>query len=103
MFPNPASRSRHAKVTVVGVGSVGMACAYSILTQHLVGEVVLCDVDRDKLEGEVLDLQHAASFLPSKIVAADADYTQTKHSDICIITAGARQRKGETRWAAWLI
>ncbi|VDK22027.1 unnamed protein product [Anisakis simplex] len=29
----PAHKQPHGKVTVVGVGQVGMACAYSILQQ----------------------------------------------------------------------
>lgn len=29
----PAALSAHNKVTIVGVGQVGMACAYSILQQ----------------------------------------------------------------------
>ena len=43
-----------------------------------------------------MDLQHAGLFLPCHIMAASEDYAETKDSDICIITAGARQnvRKG---------
>jgi len=51
----------------------------------------------DKLEGEVMDLQHAGAFLPAKISKASADYHETKGSDVCVITAGVRQQVGETR------
>ncbi|PSN41996.1 L-lactate dehydrogenase [Blattella germanica] len=71
------------KITVVGVGQVGMACAFSVLTQNVASEVVLVDVVADKLKGEMLDLQH--------------DYAATANSKLCIVTAGARQKEGESR------
>lgn len=57
----PATSSQ--KVTVVGVGAVGMACAFSILTQNVSNEVSLVDSEPKKLEGEVLDLQHGSAFI----------------------------------------
>eukprot|EP00897_Mesotaenium_endlicherianum_P004792 jgi/Mesen1/4340/ME000022S03632 len=86
-----------SKVTVVGVGNVGMACAQTILTGGMVEEIALVDVNADKLRGEMLDLQHAAAFLPRCRILADTDYSVTAGSDLCIVTAGARQREGETR------
>lgn len=90
---------RTYKVTVVGVGNVGMACAQTILTQDLCDELALVDVVEEKLKGEMLDLQHAAAFLPRAKILADTDYKVTAGSDVCIVTAGARQREGESRLA----
>jgi L-lactate dehydrogenase len=45
-----------------------------------------------------MDLQHAGNFLPAKIVAASTDYHETAGSDVIIITAGVRQREGESRY-----
>jgi L-lactate dehydrogenase len=94
-----SEKRRTYKVTVVGVGNVGMACAQTILTQDLCDELALVDVVEDKLKGEMLDLQHAAAFLPRARILADTDYKVTANSDICIVTAGARQREGESRLA----
>eukprot|EP00047_Mylnosiga_fluctuans_P011085 m.19540 g.19540 ORF g.19540 m.19540 type:complete len:334 (+) comp3448_c0_seq2:187-1188(+) len=85
------------KVTVVGVGQVGMACAFAILSQGVAKEIVLADVMEDKLAGEVQDLQHAGAFMPARITRASADYAETAGSDVCVITAGVRQQIGETR------
>lgn len=85
------------KITVVGVGQVGMACAFSILTKGVSSDVALVDVMGDKLKGEMLDLQHGSSFLKNARVNASTDYAVTANSSICIVTAGARQREGETR------
>jgi L-lactate dehydrogenase len=67
------------------------------LRQHLASERVLSDMQREKLEGEVMDLQHAGSFLPARITAADKGNEETEDSDIIVITSGVRQLPGETR------
>lgn len=85
------------KITVVGVGQVGMACAFSILSNHVSSDVVLIDVMADKLKGEMLDLQHGSAFLKNPRISASTDYAASANSSLCIVTAGARQREGETR------
>lgn len=57
LFSGPPEPPRN-KVTVVGVGQVGMACAVSILLRELADELALVDVMEDKLKGEMMDLQH---------------------------------------------
>jgi len=87
------------KVTVVGVGQVGMAAAISILQKGSVREIALVDVIEDKLKGEKMDLEQCASLFHPVTIKASTDYSITADSDICVITAGARQREGETRIA----
>ncbi|KAK1408256.1 hypothetical protein QVD17_39892 [Tagetes erecta] len=93
----PPSTTRTTKITVVGVGNVGMAIAQTILTQNIANEIALVDVNADKLHGEMLDLQHAAAFLPRTKITASVDYSNTVGSDLVIVTAGARQISGESR------
>uniref|UniRef100_A0A915ILK5 L-lactate dehydrogenase n=1 Tax=Romanomermis culicivorax TaxID=13658 RepID=A0A915ILK5_ROMCU len=90
----PRSQS---KVTVVGVGQVGMACAYTMLVQHVASELCLVDVMKDKLQGELMDLQHGLAFIKNCTIKASTDYEVTANSKICVVTAGARQREGESR------
>ncbi|XP_022085964.1 L-lactate dehydrogenase-like isoform X3 [Acanthaster planci] len=99
MHPVAEETSEHSqtKVTVVGVGQVGMACAFSILTQHVASEIALVDVLADKLAGEVKDLQHGLAFTRGISVKGDTDYKVSAGSKLCIVTAGARQREGESR------
>ncbi|XP_045464066.1 L-lactate dehydrogenase isoform X1 [Harmonia axyridis] len=85
------------RVTIVGGGQVGMACAFTILTQGISSDVVLIDVDEKKMQGELLDLQHGSLFLRNPRIDAGKDYAKSANSKICIITAGARQREGESR------
>ncbi|MCX7748991.1 MAG: L-lactate dehydrogenase [Clostridia bacterium] len=84
------------KITVVGAGFVGSTTAYTLLTSGLISELVLIDINKSKAEGEVMDLNHGMPFLrPVKVYAGD--YSDSKDSDIIIITAGANQKPGETR------
>ena len=93
----PSPTKRHTKISVIGAGNVGMAIAQTILTQDLVDVLSLVDAKPDKLRGEMLDLQHAAAFLPRTRILAANDYAVTAGSDLCIVTAGARQNPGESR------
>ncbi|XP_053175004.1 L-lactate dehydrogenase A chain [Scomber japonicus] len=85
------------KVTVVGVGMVGMASAMSVLLKDLCDELALVDVMEDKLKGEVMDLQHGSLFLKTHKIVGDKDYSVTAHSKVVVVTAGARQQEGESR------
>ncbi|XP_048825726.1 L-lactate dehydrogenase A chain [Brienomyrus brachyistius] len=85
------------KVTVVGVGMVGMASAISILLKELADEIALVDVMEDRLKGEALDLQHGGLFLRTPKIVADKDYSVTANSMVVVVTAGARQQEGESR------
>ncbi|XP_029799983.1 L-lactate dehydrogenase A-like 6A [Suricata suricatta] len=87
----------HNKVSIIGTGSVGMACAISILLKGLTDELTLVDVDEDKLKGETMDLQHGSLFVRMPTIASSKDYLVTANSNLVVITAGARQEKGETR------
>ena len=90
-------RRRLTKVSVIGAGNVGMAIAQTILTRDLADEIALVDALPDKLRGEMLDLQHAAAFLPRTRLVSDTDLAVTRGSDLAIVTAGARQIPGESR------
>ncbi|KAG9281064.1 L-lactate dehydrogenase B-B chain isoform X2 [Astyanax mexicanus] len=96
LFSGPAEPPRN-KVTVVGVGQVGMACAVSILLRELADELALVDVMEDKLKGEMLDLQHGSLFLKTPKIVSGKDYSVTANSRIVVVTAGVRQQEGESR------
>lgn len=62
------------EVTIVGCGAVGMACVFSMLSRELVAEMVVADIDRKKLEGEVIDLSHAGGFFNTNVKCAGENY-----------------------------
>lgn len=85
------------KIVLVGTGFVGMSFAYSLLNQGGVNELVLVDVQKDKAEGEAMDLSHGLSCAPSRINIKSGDYSECRDANIVVITAGAAQKPGQTR------
>ncbi len=86
------------KVMIVGTGNVGASIAYALINQRTaVKELVLTDLDMADAEGEALDLSDALAVSPSWVKIKAAGYDEAKDADICIITAGANQKPGETR------
>lgn len=86
------------KVVIIGCGNVGMSYAYALLNQRTnVGELVLIDLDRNRVEGEVMDLNHCLAFAPSKIDIKAGNYSDCKDAKMVVIAAGANQNPGETR------
>lgn len=85
------------KVTIVGAGAVGAATAFGILTKGISNNVAIIDMNKNLVEGEVMDLQHGSIFLQNARIEGGTDFKLSKDSRICIVTAGARQKVGETR------
>ncbi len=85
-----------SKVAIVGAGSVGATIAFDLAVKGSVPEIALIDSNTEKAEAEILDIRQGASLgRPVKLAAAD--YAACADSSITIITAGARQRPGESR------
>ena len=75
---------------------MGSATAFALMQSELFTEMVLIDVDRDRAEGEALDIAHGMPFAgPMNIYAGD--YDDAADAAIIIVTAGANQQPGETR------
>uniref|UniRef100_A0A2K6MVQ6 L-lactate dehydrogenase n=1 Tax=Rhinopithecus bieti TaxID=61621 RepID=A0A2K6MVQ6_RHIBE len=90
-------RVHRSKVSIVGTGSVGMACPISILLKGLSDELAIVDPDEGKLKGETVDLQNGSPFMKMPSTVCSKDYLVTANSSLVIVTAGAHQEKGETR------
>ena len=86
------------KVVIIGCGNVGMAYTYALINQNTkVDEIVLIDINREKVLGEVMDLSHSLPYAPSNISIKAGDYSDCKDAKIVVISAGANQDKNETR------
>ena len=86
------------KVVIIGCGNVGMSYAYALLNQRTyVNRLVLIDLNKDRIEGEVMDLNHCLPYAPSKISINIGDYQDCQDANIVMIAAGAAQKPGETR------
>lgn len=88
---------KKGKVALIGTGFVGMSMAYSMLNRGGISELVLIDIDKEKTEGEEMDLSHGLPFAPQKMVIKAGDYDDCKDAEVAVITAGAAQKPGQTR------
>ncbi|MFW9822314.1 MAG: L-lactate dehydrogenase [Candidatus Thorarchaeota archaeon] len=88
--------SLHPKISIIGCGNVGMRFAYALIIKGIAREIVMVDIDRKRLEGEVMDLSHTAPYTnPVEIISGK--YEDIEGSDVVVITAGKNQEPGETR------
>lgn len=85
-----------ARIAIVGTGAVGTTFAYALMISGLVEEIVLIDANKEKAEGEAMDLNHGQAFVRPVTLWA-GDYADCQQADIIVLTAGARQKVGESR------
>lgn len=100
-IPNPDAEAptpiRPRKGIVIGVGQVGIACVYSLLIQDCFDELILQDINQDRVTGEVMDLAHGIPFISPTDLKTGTIADVGQDADIVIITAGAAQKSGESR------
>ncbi|MCL2004383.1 MAG: L-lactate dehydrogenase [Oscillospiraceae bacterium] len=84
------------KAAVIGAGLVGATAAFTMLMNNTADELVLIDVNRDKAEGDALDMNHGMSFLPP-VKLTSGWYEHCRDAALIVLTAGAAQKPGESR------
>lgn len=85
------------KVAIVGCGFVGSSSAFALMQSGLFSEMVLIDVDKNRAEGEALDIAHGMTFAePMKIYAGD--YSDVADAAMIVVTAGAAQKPVRPVW-----
>ncbi len=84
------------KVGIVGAGFVGATFGYALAASGVATEVVLIDVNKQRAEGEAMDLNHSVAFGPPMDFVA-GDYPDLRGAQMVVITAGANQKPGQTR------
>ena len=86
-----------SKVAVVGAGAVGTAIAYAAQIRGVCRQLALFDLNAEKVRAEVLDLNHGLQFTPMARITGSDDLAVCADADVVVITAGAKQRPGQTR------
>ena len=84
------------KAAIIGCGFVGSASAFSLMQSGLFSELVLLAANREKAEGEALDIAHGIPFARQMKIYA-GDYDDIMDAAVIIVTAGANQKPDETR------
>ncbi len=92
----PTKNPDGPKIVIVGAGAVGSTFAYSLLIHGLASQIVIIDINRDRAEGEVMDLTHGMPFaFPTRIWAGE--YSDCEDADIVVIAADKGQRIEQSR------
>ena len=86
-----------AKIGIIGAGSVGATIAYAALIRGVAREISLFDIVGTKVDAEVLDLNHGLLFAPQAKVDGSDDLEILRCADVVVLTAGAKQKPGQTR------
>jgi L-lactate dehydrogenase len=88
---------RTSKVGIIGAGSVGATIAYAAMIRGVARQISLYDIAKSKVEAEVLDLNHGQQFAPQATIDGSDQIEVLSGSDVVVVTAGARQKPGQTR------
>ena len=86
----------YRKAAIVGCGFVGASIAFRFLQQGLFSRLVLLDANREKAEGEAMDLSDGLPYGATMEITA-GDYGDISDCALVVVTAGVNQRPGETR------
>ncbi len=88
---------KRKKITVIGAGNVGAACAHWLAVREL-GDIVLFDIVDGLPQGKALDLFEASPIDGCDVsIVGTNSYADTANSDIVIITAGLARKPGMSR------
>ena len=91
------ANNQRQKIGIVGAGSVGATIAYACMVRGVGKHISLFDIAKVKVEAEILDLNHGLMFVPEARVDGSDDIAVLEGSDVVVITAGAKQKPGQTR------
>ena len=76
------------KVGVIGLGHVGAHVAYSLAIQGIADELVLVDMNEQKLASEVQDLRDAVAYMPHRVAIKGGDFADLGDCDVIVNCVG---------------
>ncbi|WP_342320728.1 L-lactate dehydrogenase [Kosakonia sp. BYX6] len=86
------------KVMIIGTGNVGASAAYALLNQNICEELILVDLDQQRVEGHAQDLSDAAAYMPGMMTISTRPVEECADVDIAVITvSGGALKPGQTR------
>jgi L-lactate dehydrogenase len=91
------AHDHNRKIAIIGAGGVGATIAYACLIRGIGKQIVLHDTNKTKVDAEALDLNHGLQFVPMASVEGSDDIAICANAAIVVITAGAKQKPGQTR------
>ena len=94
---DPRTGERGTKVAIIGAGAVGSAVTYASMIQGVARHYAMFDINESRVKAEALDIAQGSQFAPVSTVEGSSDIAVIKDSDVVVITAGAKQKPGQSR------
>jgi L-lactate dehydrogenase len=82
------SAAATAKIAIVGAGHVGVTLAYACMIRGTGKAIALYDLNAEKVNAEVLDLQHGLQFVPMATIVGSDDVEMCRGADVLVLTVG---------------
>lgn len=79
------------RIVIIGCGNVGLEYLKKLCMTNITLDISLIDIDEEKLEGEILDLEQSLVYRDSNINIKLGNYNDCNDADIVVITAGIPQ------------
>lgn len=86
-----------AKIAIAGTGHVGVTLAYACMIRGTGKTIALYGRNAEKIDAEVLDLQHGLQFVPMATVVGSDDVEVCRDADVLVMTIGGLPKPGQTR------
>lgn len=87
---------KNRKIAVLGTGNVGATIAYTLTLSDICSEIVLVDINKEKAEGEALDLSQCGAVV-SPVKVWSGEYEDVAGADIVVVTFGVGRKPGQSR------
>lgn len=82
------------KLSLVGIGRVGITLAYTLIVNQRVDDLVLVGKTTERGEAEALDLSHAQLFSGNRATIRAGTVEDTKNSDVIVVSASCPMAAG---------
>lgn len=93
----PTKDEERSHIAVVGAGDVGATTVFALMERGLAETLSIIDLDEKRAAAQALDLSQGSPFVPHLTVRGGSSYDLAAGADVVVITAGARQKPGQTR------
>ena len=90
------------KLAIIGAGAVGSTLAFAAAQRGVAREIVLEDIAKERVEAEVLDMQHGSSFYPTVTIDGSDDPEICRDADMIVIPQ-ARARSRASPASSWSV
>lgn len=83
-----------SQIAIIGAGDVGATIAFSLILNNIAGDILLIDPKEEVRDAQIQDLSDATFHGNTSTRVRAGTHKEAGQSDIVVMTAGAKQKKG---------